>query len=102
MHKWILHRQNGPAVYYKCLRCKRYAFYLDYYNKHLLSIPPLGKINKSTLLEKFKLTVEYIENRPTKIVFYYSSSYYNKKDFNELEDVVNFDCNELDVKDIIT
>lgn len=99
-HKWIEHHRNGPAIYFKCLRCKRFAFILDYNctNSHL---DLLIYDEVFTLEEKFYATLQYIDKHSTKYSKF-RTSYILEKDVNMLRDVCKWNCNELDVKDIFS
>jgi len=95
-HIWIEHHRVGPAVFHKCLRCKRFAFYLEY--DHKRDIPGYNK--DDTIEQKFLATVKYIEKYYLSLAPF--SLYFTKQEVLSLKEVVKLNCNELDVKDILT
>ncbi len=96
-HIWIEHHRLVNTIHYQCLRCKRFAFHFEPLTNHKGHLPKY-KLGCS-LQEKFEETLQFWK----KGLGGFGGYSFNYLDFEmkNLENTISYNCDELDVRDIL-
>lgn len=97
VHKFTIDHEVGPAVFVRCIKCKRQAFYLKYKVFAINSEREFAPVIH--IMSKLQQTMEYLKCITLSGPF--STAYFDKSDIIRTKLMIRYNCEEMDVKDIL-